>query len=305
MADAIELALAFGNEDYREGFSRADFQHLLATESLGDDDHSYLAGDEADECNMQFDQALALIDARGSWLDVTYPFGVIGRQVRFIGYPPSPQHLVYLFLLVCSNGNFLPTLKKRLPVPFEDLCKEALRSLFPEWAEVVCFSQHSEDRKKLFGYSASEAVPKLAEKLNAQVLDEERLKSMSRPREFGIDIVAICSLGDKAAYPFFAFAQCTIAQEWWEKAHEARADSGLTAFVNLNAGHSNFLMIPHLPRYTLEQWSEDPARTGNCIIGDRFRICNMLGKADLLDCGELPERVADVCRILKDNIRRS
>ena len=270
LADAIELAVAFGDESYGDQFTQADFLHFVASESLSDDDESPITGDVADERVEQFEQALTLIADRARWLGDTYPFSVEAGEVRLTPQPTLRRHLCYLFLLVCSNGNSVPSIKSALPDQFEDLCKEAFRSLFPEWAEVYLFSQRSEDRKNVFGYSAREAIPKLAEKLNARLKDPDRLPKTQR--EFGIDMIAICPFGDQTPYPFFAFAQCTIGQDWWDKRHEAIADSALTGFINLNARHSNFLMIPHFPRYSLECWSEDPARTGNCILCDRFRI---------------------------------
>ena len=72
--------------------------------------------------------------------------------------------------------------------------------------------------------------------------------------------MAICSLEDEAPYPPFAFAQCTIQEEWWEKRHEASAENELAGFLDVNVKHHNYLMIPHFPRYSLVRWSEDAAR---------------------------------------------
>ena len=300
LADAIELVVAFGEDNGKGRFNRADFQHVVDTENLNDDDDSYLAGDQADERNDQFEQALTLIKNRALWLGSVYPFTVITDEVTFAPQTSTYDYLPYLFLLVCSNGNCVPSLKSALPAQFENLCKEAFRALFPEWADVLLFSQNSQDRKDIFGWAASDAVPKLAEKLNAGLVSSGELSDTQR--EFGIDLIAICPFDDGVAHPFFAFAQCTIEQEWWDKRHEANAESSLTGFVTLNARHSNFLMIPHFPRYRLEQWSEDPGRTGGCILCDRFRLCVMLGRSNFLECGKPPESIANVFTILEENL---
>ena len=300
LADAIELAVAFDYDTCNGRFRRADFQHFVDTENLSDDDLTHLTGDQADERNEQFEQALALITNRALWLGATYPYSVVIDEVRFTPKTTLRRCLPYLFLLVCSNGNYVPSLKDALPFQFEDLCKEALKSLFPDWAEVVSFSQKSEDRKTIFGYGARSAVPKLAEKLNTTTLNADQLSDS--PREFGVDIIAICPFGDRSSYPFFAFAQCTIGQEWWFKRHEAIADSELTEFVHLTAQHSNFLMIPHFPRYSLEQWSEDPGRTGNCILCDRYRICGLLDKSSFFDDDGPPTSIAGIFETLEENL---
>lgn len=301
LADAIELAVAFAKDDYHGRFTRADFQRLAASESLSDNEMSYITGDQADEQTEQFEQALALIKSRASWLGVAYPFSVSTNEVRFSQPTAIGQCLPYLFLLVCSNGNHVPSLKSALPAQFEILCKEAFRSLFPEWAEVLLFSQKSEDRKTHFGWAASDAVPKLAKKLNAELVSGDQLSN--RQREFGIDLIAICPFDDQSPYPFFAFAQCTIEQEeWWGKRHEAIAQTELTGFVHLNAYHSNFLMIPHFPRYSLEGWSEDPGRTGNCILCDRFRLCWLLEKSKFFDHNNPPASIATVFETLENSL---
>ena len=303
LADAIELAVAFAKDDYDGRFTRADFQHLAASESLSDNEMSYLTGDQADERTEQFEQALTLIGNRASWLGVAYPFSVATGEVRFSPPTAIGKCLPYLFLLVCSNGNYVPSLKGALPAQFESLCKEAFRSLFPEWAEVLLFSQKSEDRKTHFGWAASDAVPKLAKMLNAELNNADQLSSTQR--EYGIDLIAICPFEDQSAYPFFAFAQCTIEQEWWGKRHEAIAQNELTGFVKLNANHSNFLMIPHFPRYSLEGWSEDPGRTGNCILCDRFRLCRLLEKSRFFEYSNPPASLAVVFQTLNDSLVQS
>lgn len=291
LADAIELAVAFGEADYYGRFTQADFQRAL-TETLGDAGISYIQGDQADARAAVFEKAIDLIEKRGGWLNNGYPFAAVDGEARFAPEPGAKTHLPYLFLLACSNGKHIPGLEKNSPAQFENLCKEALKGLFPDWADVRLFSQYSADRKDYWGRAASEAIPRLAEKLNANVINEEELPDA--PREFGIDIVAISSFGDSAPYPFFALAQCTVAQDWWDKKHEAIAANSLAGFIDLNARHSNFLMIPHFPRYDLNGWSEDRARTGNCILFDRYRICRLLEKSNSFDADDPPADVADI-----------
>lgn len=300
LADAIELAVAFAKDDYNGRFTRADFLHLAVSESLDDNEMSYLPGDQADERTAQFEEALNLIKNRGTWLGISYPFIVSNGEIRFSSPSEIGKCLPYLFLLVCSNGNYVPSLKRALPAQFESLCKEAFRSLFPEWAEILLFSQTSDDRRTHFGWAARDAVPKLAAMLNARLINADKLSSTQR--EFGIDLVAICPLGDESPYPFFAFAQCTIEQEWQDKRHEAIAQNELTEFIHLNTRHSNFLMIPHFPRQSLEAWSGDPSRASNCILCDRFRLCRMLEKSDFFESNNLPENLARVFKTLENSL---
>ena len=298
LADKIELAVAFDDSNGSR-FTQAHFQHFVDTENLDDSEDSFLDGDTADERNEQFEGALDLITRRASWLGRAYPFSVVTGEVQFT--PPAlvEDCLPYLFLLVCSNSNSAPSLKSALPIHFEYLCKEAFKALFPQWAEVLLFSKTSDDRRKVFGSPATNAVRTLAKRLNAQALNLDRLGNTQR--EFGIDLIAICSFDDQAPYPYFAFAQCTIAEEWSSKRHEAGLRNELAEFVHLNTQHSNFLMIPHFPRSNLQEWEEN-VRFGDCILCDRFRICKLLERAEAFDPGSPPENIANVFVQLKNNL---
>ena len=297
LADAIELIVAFAEGDYYGRFTRANFQHAVDSENLTDNQPD-------DSLNEQFENALELIHKRASWLGDTYPFVVETDEIRFSPSISVNRCLPYLFLLICSNRGYVPSARNiQLDTLFENLCKEALRALFPDWAEVLLFSQKSEDRRNVFGWAASDAIPALAKKLNAELKNANELPSTQR--EFGIDIIAICPFGDQASHPFFTFAQCTVGQEWWEKKHEAIASNELTGFIDINALHSNFLMIPHFPRYNLEEWSEDPARTGNCILCDRYRICRMLEKSTSFRHDNPPEGFADIFGRIEDSLAQA
>ena len=112
LADAIELTVAFDKDDCQGRFTLADFQRLVTSEILSDNEMSYLTGEQADEQTEQFEQAIALIRSRASWLGVAYPFSVSTNEVRFSQPTAIGQCLPYLFLLVCSNGNYVPSLKR-------------------------------------------------------------------------------------------------------------------------------------------------------------------------------------------------
>ena len=248
-----------------------------------------LLGEQVDDLNEPFEGAMALIKNRALWFGEIYPFKQDDGGVQFAPSRTSKKHyLSYLFLLACSCHNRIPSLKYSLRVEFENLCKEAMRALFPDWAEVFLFSQNSEDRK-ILGWSVREAIPALAQKLNAQVYQEEIDKLPDTQRECGIDLIAICSFGDELEYPFFAFAQCTVTkEEWWNKKHEAQSGHALSGFVRLDTYHTNFLLIPHFPRIKLTEWRGDRSRTVGCILCDRYRICRLLEKSKPLTCQALP-----------------
>ena len=300
LADAIELLVAFSEEDCNGKFSRAHFLRFVIGESLDPSESTPISGEYVDELNAQFEQSLNLIKDRSTWLGSAYPFVVDSEEITLSPPEGIDQCLPYLFLLVCSNGRFVPSLKSSLPDHFENLCKEAFKALFPDWADVVSFSQKSDDRKTIFGYAAKDAVPKLAEKLNTTSMNVDQLSHT--PREFGIDLIAICEFGDQAPYPAFAFAQCTLRQDWWTKRHEAIAGTELSGFISLNAKHSNYLMIPHFPRYQLQVWSEDPGRTGNCIICDRLRLCKLLEKSSSFIFDSPPASIAGIFNSIRVNL---
>ena len=286
LADCIELTVALDNS-YDGRFTGADFRRAVQNETFSEDENNSLQGEQVDDFYRRFEEAMELIKNRVLWLGEIYPFKQDDGEVQFAPQTSKKHYFSYLFLLTCSCHNRIPVLQHKLRVEFENLCKEAMRALFPGWAEIFLFSQNSEDRKNL-GWSAREAIPALAKKLNAQEYQEEIEKLPATQLEFGIDLIAICSFDDELEYPFFAFAQCTVAKEWWTKKHEAQSRHALSGFVRLDTGHTNFLLIPHFPRIKLTEWREDRSRTINCILCDRYRICRLLEKSKPLICQALP-----------------
>ena len=294
LADAIECSVGF-EKGY---FSKADFSHALGSELLDDNLLSFVYGDKIDDRIEKYEQALRHIQERASRFGRdTYPF-VVSNDLDEVIFDPgnsTDNFVTYLLLLMCSNQKIVQSPPgKPLHVSFENLCKEALKVLFPDWAEVLLFSQYSEDRKNEFGYGARDAVDTLASKLNTTTKPAANdLKNTSR--EFGIDIIAICPFDDAVTFPYFAFAQCTLSENWSEKRHQAKSSYQLGTVIDLdNVNHTNFMMIPHLPRSNnLTTW-QDPTRTSDCILWDRYRISRMLEKSNTFDPVSPPPSLKDV-----------
>ena len=292
LTDCIELVVAFSDDDYYGRFTYANFMDIVQSELLGEDDSSFFQGEQADGFSEFFDDAMALIERRASWLGEIYPFRQENDEVQFAPQTSKKYYLWYLFLLACSCHNRIPSLQHNLRIQFENLCKEAMRALFPDWADVFLFSQNSDDRKKL-GWSAKKAIPALGKRLNARVESDDRLPDTQE--EYGIDLIAICSFGDELEYPFFAFAQCTVSrEEWWDKREEAQAHRALSGAMRLDTNHTNFLLIPHFPRVNATEWRKPRQHPINCILCDRYRICRLLEKANTFTRQNLPCAMHDI-----------
>ena len=278
LADYIELTLAMDRDHPSDEFTAGHFTAVMQeSPSVDESDEDgmsggFLAGDAVDETREHFDDAVALIERRRQWLGSLYPFSAEKGTVQLRYEQAVDNGMPYTFLLACSLHNEIDP-GQVLERQFERVCKEGMRTLFNESAEVFLFSQFSQDRAEL-GRSAREAVPILAGKLNAKVKNKERIPN--QPNEFGIDIIAIDRLGDSVGYPFFAFAQCTIGQDWPRKKGEAKAPNALTAYVDLQVQHSNLIFIPHFLRKDADKWDAPAHDTIDCIIFDRLRICRML-----------------------------
>ena len=306
LADYIELTLTIDDDHFGNEFTYAHFVNLIQDEpyvgnqedSATDDEldegsEEFLAGDEMDEALEHYENAVSLIAQRSQWLGDQYPFSGLGQEVRFAVGQDKGKYMPYIFLLVCSHHQIVrppnETIRghtRRLAVEFEHICKEAMKSFFNEQADVFLFSQFSNDRSNL-GRSAREAVRNLAMKLNAGVKNEDDIPN--GPNEFGIDIAAIDALDDQLGYPFFAFAQCTISQDWHKKKEEAQSQHALSAYIDLQVSHSNLIFIPYLPRLSTDRWSVPPHYTINCIICDRYRICKLLQRLKKFE-SRIPEQ---------------
>ena len=302
LTDCVELIVAFSDNGHDGRLTRANFIKELQDELLKDD-LSILQNEQIDEFNLRFDEAIKLIDQRASWLGKIYPFKQENDEVYFAPDSSGKHHLSYLFLLACSSHNRIPSLRDTLRTQFENLCKEAMRALFPDWAEIFLFSKNSDDRKQIFGSSAKEAIPNLAKKLNTRVEPDADLPHTQK--EYGIDLIAICSFDDNLEYSFFAFAQCTVAKEWWLKKHEARSRHALSGILRLDLDHTNFLLIPHFPRLNSQTWNESRPNTIDCIICDRYRICRLLEKSTTFTYQNLPIAMRDIFKEIQKYLPES
>ena len=301
LADYIELTLAIEDDHCSDEFTYAHFVNAIQDEPyVGNPDNSldrddtdedkedFLAGDEMDETLEHFENAVSLIERRSDWLGDLYPFAVEDGDVKLVAGKDANNGMPYLFLVVCSHHQAIQISSYTLEVQFEQICKEAMRTLFNESAEVLLFSQFSQDRKEL-GQLAPEAIKNLAKKLNSNVKHEEEIPAAQN--EFGIDIAAIDRLDDQLRYPFFAFAQCTVSADWERKRDEAQARKGLSSYIDLELQHSNLIFIPHFPRLEADKWDFPIYKTSNCIICDRYRICRMLQRLEKFE-SQVPSQTA-------------
>lgn len=277
LADCIELTIALDDDHVSDTFGYADYIDLIRDEPYevaGDgEDLAFLDGDEADEAKIHFESAVSLMQQRRRWMGELYPFMGDGSEVQFSPVSDQRIWMPYIFLLACSNHVFVPYGDRKFTTGFEIVSKAAMRALFDQAADVFLFSQFSNDRAKI-GLSARDAVIEVCARLHAQVVYEDRIPTTQQ--EFGIDIIAIDSVGDPLSSPFAAFAQCTIGSNWESKKHEAQPRNRLNAYVHLTAEYSNLLFIPHLPRLETGEWDASPHETINCLLRDRFSICRML-----------------------------
>ena len=288
LTDCIELVAAFSYNAYGGRFTRANFIDALQDDLLNG--NRCFQGEEVDRFNSKFEEAMSLIEKRKLWLGEIYPFRHENHEVRFEPQISDKNYLSYLFLLLCSCHTKISRLSIDFPVQFENFCKEVMRVIFPS-ADVFLFSKNSKDRQKL-GSTADKAIPALAKKLNTQISRGADLPATQK--EYGIDLIAIYSFDDELEYPFFAFAQCTLRKEWWNKRHEAQSRQALVGVIQLAVDHSNFLMIPYFPRVKAIEWSQPRDRTVNCLLCDRYRICRLLEKSTTFTYQNLPLHMHDI-----------
>ena len=302
-ADCIELLVAFADTDYGGRFTPTNFRDIIVKDILELEDEDAIdekLEEQISTYSRYFDDAKQLIGKRATWLGDNYPFATVRNTVVF-SPSSSRKYLSYLLLLMCSRHTSIPSLDAKLTIDFEYLCKEAMRSLFPDWADVFLFSQFSDDRRQM-GLPAKDAVPKLAAKLNVKPINASTLPNTRE--EYGVDLVAISAFDDELEYPFFAFGQCTVAKDWWVKKGEARYDHALNGVITLRTNHSNFLLIPHFPRTSATEWREHRGRqVTDCILCDRYRICRLLEKSGVVEHNQLPNRLLEVFQLIEESIR--
>lgn len=303
LTDCIELLVAFSRDAYDLRFNASDFNEILESDIVNEDDIRPLQGETIDDYRVHFEQAVSMVEKRTLWLNDNYPFRVRKKEIHWnTVINPDERHLVYIVLLACSLNSFIPHMKDQLRLVFEEISKIAMAAMFPDRTEVFQFGPSSEDRRAL-GLLASEAVPKLARLLNTQVISAEEIPNQRR--DFGIDIMAVLGFEDAVPYSFFATAQCATGEKWWEKRHEAKIENGLGSFIRINAPHTNFLFIPHFPRVRFGEWVQDRGQTDNCILCDRYRICRLIETTGMFMNGNCPSNISVQLETVLDTLREN
>lgn len=276
LADYIEMTITLDDDHSGFEFTYAHFVDYLQDVPSSVNYDGFLEGDDMDEAQPYFENAVALIESRRQWLGDLYPFSVQGNDVRLSVHSERSEWTPYVFLLACSHHDLIPRRSPRLETEFEKICAEAMKSLCNEGAEVFLFSRNSADRARLGG-PAHMAVKNLASMLNTITLHEGDIPTTQR--EFGIDIIAIDNVNDDLACPLLMTAQCTVSGDpeiWGKKKTEPRWDREIGYFIRYDAPHTIILFIPHFPRLHENEWSVPPYHLNGCIVCDRYRICMLL-----------------------------
>jgi len=278
LADLVELILAVKYDNVSE-LSQAAFQIILKEMPGADDDNS--ANDALTDAQAKDNIELALEDCwnhleyRQAVFGKHYPFHIDGDRLLWRRAKPTLDCQMYLFLRLRS---FTPQrVRGTAASAFVGMCREAMRALATDNANVRIFDANSDDRKSHYGTDLRKALRVLARELAAHQIHEVEIDKASSSGDARLDIIASYGFNDPGAGTFSILAQCAAREtEWPSKTLEASPRNLLPYFTLLN-NPENLLFIPVCFRTSTGDWVR-AADTNGCILIDRVRILELLSQ---------------------------
>ncbi|OAI11418.1 MULTISPECIES: hypothetical protein [Methylomonas] len=293
-ADLAELVLATGYNG-RQNLHKNDLIAVIENGNISPDeiDEEYDADNEAKltgqtsaERNIrlekQLEDVLAQLGYRANSLDSFYPFNFENANLILISNSQlTERQRIYRFLLACSRLRSFDNksgLHQRWAKYFSLLSREAMRGLFPSYADVRIFDANSDDRRNYYSTNLKHAIKKLGEDLAVNII-EDGWSQLSTSGDEGIDLVATIPFDDGASATFAFLGQCGAQETGWPaKTLEAHP-------INLrHLFHWQFdipcaMFTPVYYRSSDGRWAYSKSANGVLLI-DRERILKLIGLQD-------------------------
>jgi len=212
-----------------------------------------------------------------------YPFRVEGQSLSRMSTLTN-KHLLYLYLLLCSNLRFVTNGTNAITSDFERLCEEALKAYLPQFV-VHHFGKSGVSRGDYPGDLCA-AIRKLADNLREKAIVCEEDFGGKSTGDGGVDLVAWrCPIeGERLSGRLICFAQCACSRHEWRHKQAESHPINWKNRIQFDHDPANLMFIPFCFRRNDGSWfARDYIQ--DSILMDRLRICHLLEEADIPSLG--------------------
>lgn len=235
---------------------------------------------KTDLWDKRIEDLFKVIEHRVSIYGVNYPFSLEGNSIKLIKPQLEGLHLLYAYLLFCSNL-FLFEAADRLELAnnFELLCLNALKNILPETAVVELFGKNPLN-KGVYSGSLWGKIERLAETLNEKV--HHGLSSADYPLQNtgddGLDLVGYIPSGDLLPSKLIFFGQCACTPEEWISKQNSSAHNAWKNKISITTSINNIVFIPFCFRNATGMWVNIGDIHDSLLI-DRRRLIFYFGES--------------------------
>jgi len=243
-------------------------------------------------------ELLEQLEYRAAAFGERYPFTLVGTDGLRIRAPLTPEHRLYLFLVLASNLKYLTKTKANaVTTCFELLSPHVLRSHLGPNAEVHIFGTSARSGVDRYSGSLWDRLTTLKQDIRLQIHAARHEIDSNLAGDNGLDVVGWLVSEDSAARLMIVFGQCACGRSWQSKMHEASADHWAPVFT-ITVPVVNVLFIPYCARTADGTWFNE-YQIPRGVLFDRERIMSRVSAAVLSSC-ESPENI--VAELLSEEL---
>lgn len=245
-----------------------------------DDDEREIADSVRNEKReVQLENVWRQLEYRESTLGDAYPFCVVGDEILLKEHL-NEKNRIYILLLACSRLRSFTNstgAAQRWAKHFTLVCKEAMRALMPEHANVRIFDANSDDRRTYYGTNLKTALKVLGRDLGVLSFYQKEIDNCSTSGDAGFDLIATIEFPDGITSNYGILGQCGAQETGWpKKTLEAHA-LNLSAYFHMVFQHPSTMFTPVCYRQSNGEWVKNSA-TNAVVLFDRIRIMHLLDK---------------------------
>jgi len=229
-----------------------------------------------------------------------YPFSIVDDCLVC---KPSFQdgHLLYIYLLLCSNLYLFDDVTRGLLANyFELICFNAFQKILPTDSKSYLFGKNPINKKGryskgTFWNKLKKLVKEINEKMNPHVKPSEF--SNHNTGDDGLDLIGLIPTGDKLSSSIIHFAQCACTYDFTNKQHSSSFNDWAQK-ISFKNPPTNSTFIPHCYRGADGSWINSTNIKFSFLL-DRKRILNYYTDSKMIKFSKLPiyKLVSDISKV--------
>ena len=211
---------------------------------------------------------------RAKTLGEDYPFQLNAENSKLkLRTTISPQHRLYVALLMMANLHHFSTSQSDLTSSFETMGISVFRWLLPNHAEVHRFGKGPDNKGRYTGHIWKK-IKKLADDLSCEIKCKKEDFAANDNGDGGLDLVGWVPWKDAAPGRLAILGQCACTPDWAKKQDEASGARWATR-LDFVTHPTTVILIPFFLRTSSGAWHRRTDFSGHLVI-DRLRLLRTL-----------------------------